>query len=75
MKAIQNCFFCRSITTDVQSAAGFCICEIEMEILLSRTASEFSQSLGKDQTFLVWLRFDVMFQCPKQTHILFTERG
>jgi hypothetical protein len=43
----RNCFLCRGLITDVRSTAGFCISEIEMEILLSRTASEFSHSLGR----------------------------
>ena len=36
--------------TDIASAAGFCSSEIETQILLSQTASEFSHSLAPEPT-------------------------
>ncbi len=45
-KTIENCFLCRTLTTDFASIGSFRISEIETEILRARRTYEFSHSLG-----------------------------
>jgi hypothetical protein len=49
-QASTNYFLSCPLIADVASAVGFRFSEIKTEILLSKTASEFSDKLGREQT-------------------------